>query len=436
MSEHLSRRRFLMNVSLAGTALLTDPSWSQTAPKSPNDKLNIACIGVGGQGAADLEAVSSQNIVAMCDVDDARAAASFKAYPNARKYRDYRKMLDEGKDIEAVVVTIPDHSHASAAVMAMKLGKHVYCQKPLAHSIAEARVMLDTSRKQKVVTQMGIQGHPSYVRAVELIQTGAIGPVREVHVITDRPHGWWPQGMTTPPANTGPAPATLDWDLWLGPAAKRDYSAAYLPFIWRGWWDFGTGALGDMGCHLMDAPFWALKLRAPTSVEATSTPVSAVSPPLASVIKYQFPAREDMPPVVVTWYDGGNRPPTDALEGQKLDPTFNGSLFVGDKGKLLAPHGGDPKLLPEAQFVDFKPPAPFLPRSPGHYLEWIEACKTGGPTGASFEYSVPLTETVLLGNVALRTGQPIQWDARRLRATNCPAAHQFVHYKYRTGWRL
>jgi predicted dehydrogenase len=290
--------------------------------------------------------------------------------------------------------------------------------------------MLEVSRKHKVVTQMGTQGHPAYVRTVELIQSGVIGAVREVHVVTDRPI--WPQGMTKRPA-PAPVPATLRWDLWLGPAADREYSPAYLPFVWRGWWDFGTGALGDMACHLMDAAFWALKLQYPTSVDAVSDGILPDSAPTRSVITYEFPKRGDLPPVKMVWYDGGKKPSSEMLEGQKLE---NGSLFIGDKGKLIVEHMGAPRLLPESKFADFSMPRPTLPRVESHYTQWVDACRTGGVTGSNFEYACPLTESVLLGNVALRAGKKIEWDAKHLKAKNLPEADQFIQHHWRSGYSL
>jgi predicted dehydrogenase len=338
----------------------------------------------------------------------------------------------EQKNIDAVVVSTPDHCHAVAAVMAMKMGKHVYVQKPLAHSVSEARAMLEAARKHKVVTQMGTQAHPTYARLVELIQSGVIGGVKEVHVVTDRPAGWWPQGQTKP-TTVDAVPSTLHWDQWLGPAAQRDYNKAYLPFVWRGWWDFGTGALGDMACHLMDGPWWALKLTAPTSVEAVSDVFTPDSPPLWSIITYEFPKREDMPPVKVVWYDGKKLPSAELREGESM---VNGSLYIGEKGKIIVEHPNPPRLLPKAQFEGFKEPEPYLPRYGNHYKQWVDACVDGGETGSNFEYACPLTEAVLLGNVAIRTGKKIEWDAKKMRAKNCPEAEQYVKHHYRSGWSL
>ncbi len=437
MAHPLTRRDLLRQASLsAGLAALGGvwPGVAAAEPRSPNEKLNIACIGCGGKGEEDIANVSGENIVALCDVDEARAAGTFKKFPNVPKYQDFRKML-ERKDIDAVTVTTPDHIHASAALLAMSQGRHVYVQKPLTHTVSEARQMLETARKHRVVTQMGNQGHSfaGNIRAVELIQAGAIGPVTEVHVITDRPKGWWPQGLDRP-TDTPPVPATLAWDLWLGPAPERPYNPAYLPFVWRGWWDFGTGALGDMACHLMDVPFWSLGLKYPTAVEAKSAPVKPESPPVWSVITYDFPQRGDQPPVRLIWYDGGQRPSAEALEGRELAPDFNGSILVGSKGKMLLEHGKDPVLLPESRFAGFTGPPETLPRPESHYKQWIEACKGRGTTGSSFEYAAPMTETILLGNVALRTGKRIEYDPRHLRARGVPEAEQYIEAHYRTGW--
>jgi predicted dehydrogenase len=407
------------------------------ASKSPNEKLNIACIGAGGMGASDIRNFVDENIVALCDVDEARAADTFNAFPKAAKYKDFRKML-ERKDIDAVSVSTPDHIHAVAAAAAMHLGKHVYCQKPLTHSVYEARYLTRLAARMKVATQMGTQAHASRgsIKAVEGLRAGAVGTVREVHVITDRPAGWWPQGMTAYPTDTPPVPATLDWDLWLGPAKQRPYNPAYLPFVWRGWWDFGTGALGDMACHLMDVAFWALGLKDPISVEAESGPVSPVSPPLWSVITYQFPAVGARPPVKLVWYDGGKRPPAEVTEGADLPKDFNGSFVVGDKGRMQVNHGAAPRLLPEKTFEDYEWPPETLPRPASHYLEWIEACKKGTPTGSNFAYAGPFTEAVLLGNVALRVGGKIEWDAAAMKVKGHPEAAEYIRPRFRKGWKL
>ena len=411
---------------------------------APSEKLNIAGIGVGGQGASDLGNVSSENIVALCDVDWRHAGGTFRRYPNASKYRDFRKMLDkEDKNIDAVVVATPDHIHAPATMAAIKRGKHVYCEKPLTHSVYEARKIAEAAREHKVATQMGNQGQATESPRLmcEYIWDGAIGPVREVHVWTDRPlRGlnavYWPQGVERPKEKP-PVPETLDWDLWLGPAPWRPYHPAYLPFTWRGWWDFGTGALGDIGCHALSPVFKALKLGHPTSVDAACTLVNTETYPVASVVNYQFPARGDMPPVKLSWYDGGMRPRRpDELEGQI---GTNGALFIGDKGKMLGE-----RLIPEAKRKEYGKPPKILPRSPGHHQEWIEACKGGQPAGSNFpDHAGILAEAVLLGNVALRpelqeamNQTKLLWDGPNLKITNIPEANEFLRREYRQGWTL
>ena len=444
--KKISRRDF-MGAAAAVAAFTIVPRHVLGGPGKtpPSEKLNIAGIGVGGQGAADLNGVDSQNIVALCDVDWGHAAGTFRRYPKAKKYRDFRKMLDEEeKNIDAVTVATPDHIHAVASMAAIKRGKHVYCEKPLTHSVYEARMLAQAAREHKVATQMGNQGQASEETRLmcEYIWDGAIGPVREVHVWTDRPlrglnSVYWPQGVDRP-KETPPMPETLDWDLWLGPAPDRPYHPAYVPFRWRGWWDFGTGALGDIGCHSLDPVFRALKLGPPTSVEATCTLVNKETYPVASIVHYQFPARADMPPVKVIWYDGGMRPPRpDELE-DGLQIGTGGMLFVGDKGKML----GD-RLIPESRRMEYGKPPQMIPRSPGHHVEWIEACKGGKPAGSNFDHAGPLAEAVLLGNVALRPEMKermnrtkLLWDAENMKITNVPEANTFLRREYRDGWTL
>src|SRR5436190_498740 len=330
LSNRINRRKFIhTGASLASTIAIAG-CVSQEATRSrrvsPNEKLNIGMIGGGGKAVENLKGVSSENVVAICDVDEVRAAEGFKLAPQAKHYRDFRKMLEAEKSLDAVMVTTPDHTHAVAAVMAMKMGKHVYCEKPLTHSVYEARVMRDVARKYKVATQMGNQGHSydSTRRVVELVRAGVIGPVSEVHVWTDRPI--WPQGLNRP-TETPPVPSTLDWDLWLGPAPYRPYNPAYLPFNWRGWWDFGTGALGDMACHCWDTAYWALELGLPETIEAQSSGANAETAPNWSIINYQFPERKGRPPVKLIWYDGGKQPSPDLIAGKPYPK--NGSLIVG-----------------------------------------------------------------------------------------------------------
>ena len=446
----LSRRQFLGATTIASAAFSVVPGGvlGLNGAASPNQKLNIAGIGIAGQGGQDLNQFKNENIVALCDVDWAHAAGTFKQFPNAKKYKDFRKMLEEQKDIDAVVVATPDHVHAFASMMAIKMGKHVYCEKPLTHSVWEARQVAAAAREHKVATQMGNQGQASEAtrRLCEMIWDGAIGPVREAHIWTDRPSNglfneYWPQGADRP-KDTPAVPATLDWDLWLGPAPARPYHPAYLPFKWRGWWDFGTGALGDIGCHAFDPIFRALRLGPPLSVEASSTRVNQETYPLASIVTYQFPAREEMPPVKLVWYDGGLRParPEELEEGREMGPT--GAMLIGEHGKILS-QKMQYRIIPESKATAYGEPPKKLPRSPGHYQEWVAACKGGKPPGSNFDWAGPLAETVLLGNVALRshlreemTRKKLLWDSPNMRFTNSTEASRFLRREYREGWTL
>jgi predicted dehydrogenase len=436
----VTRRQFAQRFAGGACGILAAPAILRG--RNLSEILNVALVGVGGRGADNHKTIASQhqNIVALCDVDETNLAQAARRSPEAKTYHDFRRMLDEAhKQIDAVVVSTPDHTHAVIARAALALKKHVYCEKPLTHSIQEARVLAEASARQKVATQMGNAGHSSEGtrRVVELIRAGAIGPVREVHAWTNRPI--WPQAVDRP-SDHPPVPPTLHWDLWLGPAPERPYQPAYHPFKWRGWWDFGTGALGDMGCHIIDAAFWALELGSPSTIEAESPPLSMhpETAPAWSIVRYQFPAGGKRPPVKLTWYDGGKLPPVDLFDGHVPAKDSSGSLFVGDKGRLLASRerGRGYRLLPEREFAAFEAPRPTLARSPGHHAEWIDACKTGKPTGTSFDYAGPLTEVVLLGNVALRTGRPIDWDGPGMRATSGSADALFIHRDNRAGWAL
>ena len=410
----------------------------------PSEKLNIAGVGIGGRGEGDLDEVGSENIVALCDVDDKYAAKVFKKYPNAKKYHDFRRMLDQEKNIDAVVIATPDHNHAVVSMAAIKRGKHVYCEKPLAHSIYEVRKVTEAAREAGVATQLGNQGQASEATrlACEFIWAGAIGPVHEVHSWCNRPIS--PRGIERP-KDTPPVPETLNWELWLGPAPYRPYNPCYLPFTWRGWWDFGSGVLGDIGCHQFVSIFRALKLGYPTSVEACSsnfyepTAVTEETAPKASIVRYDFPAREGMPPVKLTWYDGGLMPdrPDELEEGLRFgEPDDN--LYIGEKGKILG-H----RLLPESRSKEYGKPPRVLPRSPGHHKEWINACKGGEPAGSNFDVAGPLTEVVLLGNVAVRMGQQLYekglklyYDGPNMKVTNLPEANKYIRSEYRESWSL
>ena len=413
---------------------------------APSEKLNIAGIGAGGQAAHDLRQMESENIVALCDVDWRRARGMFQRHPDARRYRDFREMLDkEGDKIDAVVVATPDHMHAVASMAAIKRGKHVYCEKPLTHDVYEARVLAEAARKAGVATQMGNQGQASEGTRLmcETIWDGAIGEVREVHVWTDRPmrgiNGlYWPQGVGRP-TDRPSIPDAVAWDLWLGTAPERPYHPDYMPFKWRGWWDFGTGALGDIGCHSIDPVFRALKLGHPTSVEACCTIVNEETFPVASRVTYEFPARQGLAPVTLHWYDGGMKPPRpkELEDGRAWDT--NGTLFVGDKGKMLGN-----RLIPEARQQAYGKPPKVLDRSPGHYQEWIDACKGGKPAGSNFpDHAGLLAQVVLLGNLALQPSlkekvarTKLLWDGEAMKVTNLPEANQFLKREYREGWTL
>jgi len=451
-TDQFSRRRFIQTAAASTTLILPRHVLGLSGAKSPSDKLNIAGIGVGGQGAHDLAQFESENIVALCDVDAEYAGRTFERYPKAKRHTDYRRMLEEQPDIDAVVIATPDHTHACIAMAAMQAGKHVYCEKPLTHSVWEARQLAKAAREHNVATQMGNQGQASEQarRLCEMIADDAIGLVREVHVWTDRPSNglfneYWPQGVDRP-ADSPDVPSTLDWDLWLGPAPQRPYHPVYVPFRWRGWWDFGTGALGDIGCHSLDPVFRALKLGHPDSVEASSTRVNAETFPLASMVTYHFPARESMPPIKLVWYDGGLRPPRPTEFEADGQMGAGGHLFIGDKGKILSrrqERNVDYFLIPESRAREYGDPPKTLPRSIGHYAEWTEACKGGNPAGSNFDWAGPLTEVVLLGNIALRpelreelTTKPLQWDGPNMRFTNSETANRFLRREYRDGWSL
>ena len=431
----LSRRDF-MSAAAAAAAFTFVTRHVLGGPRyiSPSEKLNVACIGVGGMGGGDVRQVSRENIVAFCDVDWKHAAGTFKRFPNVKKYRDFRKMLEEeGKNIDAVTVSTPDNTHAVAAMMAIKMGKHVYCQKPLAHDVFEVRQLTEAARKYKVMTQMGIQIHAenSVKLVAEIIKSGMIGKVRKVDIFSNK--NW---GGGTRPKETQPVPETLNWDLWLGPAPWRPYHRAYLPSNWRCWWDFGTGTLGDMGCHIIDPVFWALDLVYPVSVEAHPAKFNNETYPEATVVRWEFPERGELPPATVTWYDGVNRPflPKELEPGRKLPG--QGGLYYGEKGTVMAPHMGGPRLIPESKMKGFKAPEPFLGRGINHYQEWIRACKGGPKPSANFDYSGPLSETILLGNVAARAGQKLFWDGPNFKFTNLPEANNYLKREYREGWRL
>ncbi|HET6878536.1 MAG TPA: Gfo/Idh/MocA family oxidoreductase [Pirellulales bacterium] len=424
------RRDFLKHTALAAPALAGAGFFSslvKAESKSPNEKLNIGMIGTANQARFTIDNVKQENVVALCDIDDVLLGKAGQEFPQAKRYNDFRELLEQ-PDLDAVAVCTPDHIHAPATVMALRMGKHVYCEKPLTHNVWEARLVAQTAAKGKVATQMGTQIHAgdNYRRVVEIIQSDAIGPVRQVHTWAGR--SW---GGGDRPTEMPPVPPNLHWDLWLGPAPDRPYHPTYLPANWRKWWDFGGGNIADMACHHMDLPFWALGLRAPQSVEAEGPPVHPETCPLGLLVRYEFPSRGERPPVKLTWYDGDKIP----AQIHGLATGGGGNLFVGDRGMLWADYGTW-RLYPESEFAGYKPPEPTIPRSIGHHAEWLAACKTGSPTTCNFDYAGALTEAVLLGNVAYRTGQRLAWDASSLKATNCAEADRFIHREYRKGWEL
>ena len=497
-----TRRHFFIGSLLAGAVPAAGfgsvASLKSLGYKSPNEKLNIGSIGAGGKASSDIDGCSSENIVALCDVDDKQAAKTYAKYEKAVKYKDFRKMLDaESKNLDALIVTTPDHMHAVAALACMERGKHVYVQKPLTRTIWEARQLMEAANKYKVATQMGNQGYSNEGtrQAAEMVWAGEIGDVTEVHAWTDRP--LWPQGITEIPEPDA-IPPTLDWDLWLGVAEKRPYTSGgkgypnqygnfYQPFNWRGFYDFGCGALGDMACHILGAPNLALHLGAPTSVECIMK--EGTSPfmfPKKSITRYDFPARGNMPPVKVFWYDGlqatpeipnvpkgellGDlpsrpmrpaqgqasgggrpvRPPQTGYVGRVFDydryvatkadpearvPKPDGSVFIGSKGILTTgTYGEETRLLPVEQMKDYRFPAPLLTRSPGHYRDWIRACKGGDPACSNFNVASPFVEWMLLGVIALRVEGKLEWDAAKMRFSNNSEANKYLKPVFRKGW--
>jgi len=441
MSRPLNRRKFLQTSAVSAGAAgfwLTGGNESTAQDNAPNNRLNVAVVGVGGRGSANLGGVAGENIVALCDVDDNRAREAYNRYPNVPKFKDYRQMLERVRNIDAVVVSTPDHTHTHTALAAMRLGKHVYCEKPLTHSVWEARQMKEVAASQRVATQMGNQGTSAngFRAGVEAIRSGVLGPVTEVHAWTNRPI--WPQPGRRP-KETPAVPATLDWNLWQGPAPERPYHNSYLPFNWRGWWDYGTGALGDMGCHTANLAFMALRLGAPSTVVAdVEGAVNNESPPNGCTVTYEFPARGDLPALKFYWYER-RRPPAAITSRINGNLSGSGCVLVGERGILYSPsdYGSEYRLLPQEAFANFRAPEPTLARTPGHHQEWIRACK-GGPAAMSnfVDYASALTEFILLGNVAIRVGQKFTWDSANLRATDCAAAAPFIRREYRQGWNL
>jgi len=464
--QQLSRRRFITkSAALATVSILPRHVFGGIGHTPPSNELNVAVIGTGGQGITNIKNLLPQKdvkITAICDVAEfwdnsdlyyrhngGRGPAmkeiekyyqqtGSKAYHSCKVYVDFRVMLEKsGKDIDAVVVATPNHVHAVASMAAIKAGKGVYCEKPLTHSVYEARRLAEAARQAKVATQLGNQGHSTddIRRAVEWVRDGAIGKIRKVYT-------WAGENRilkyTERPKETPPVPKGLYWDLWLGPAKKRPFHPVYAPLVWHYWWDFGNGRLGNFGCHTLDTAVWALNLEYPTFVESSSTQLSKETTPLASMCHYKFPARGTQPPVDLFWYDGGIRPPRpDFLELERNLPREGGSLLVGEHGAILSGiWSGSPRIIPEKKMRAYKRPQATIPRSQGHHRDWINACKGGPPASSNFDYGARLTEIVLLGVVSLRTGIVLHWDGPNMKATNAPQLEPIIHGHFRKGWEI
>ncbi len=448
MSKMISRRRFATTAAATGLFQIV-PRHVLGGPGQtpPSEKVNIAGVGIGGMGRSNLRNCARENIVALCDVDHAYAAKTFKAFPKAVRYKDYRVMLEKRKDIDAVVIATPDHTHAVISMAAMQAGRHVFCQKPLTHDIHESRMLAKAAKETGVATQMGIQGHSQEgLRLIcEWIRDGAIGTVREVDAwcgLSYAPHGhaWWSSPLSDRPKEGQPVPESLDWGLWIGPAPMRPYHRCYHPGVWRCWWDFGCGMMGDRGAHTLDPVVSALKLTPPSSIEGSGIVGGndEVHPDKA-VVTYHFPAREGFPPLKLTWYEGQEPPrPKELEEGRKL-PREGGVVFKGDQGAIMCGvYGNGPRLIPESAMKAYKRPPKTLPRIKGsHEANWIEAIKSGGTASADFSYSGPLTELALLGNLAKRFPErKLRWDNGKMRVTNHDEANAWVRRPYRDGWSL
>jgi predicted dehydrogenase len=464
---NLTRRSFVAgSAAAAGLTIVPRTVLGGLARPAPSERVNVAVIGTGDMGMGDLREVmrlDDVEIVAVCDVakvvDYSRqefggiagldfALETVRQYNAERNksgsssdcagYEDFREMFEKESDIDAVIVATPDHVHAAACLAAISRGKHVYCEKPLTHSVYETRLVTEAARKAGVATQMGNHGNSGEGMrlAVEWIRDGAIGPVREVHAYSSSGKLAW-SSLSARPEGAQPVPEGLNWDLWLGPVPERPYHSEYAPYNWRAWWDFGTGAIGDMACHNIDPAFWALDLGAPSTVEASATEFNDETVPAGAIYTYEFPARGDMPPVTLKWYDGGILPPRP--EGLEDGRRFGGDgiYFVGDDGVLLM--GGwaeSPRLIPESRMRAYERPPRTIPRVEGHHSDWIDACRGGDTTSSNFDYAGPLTELVLLGNVALRTGKRLHWDSENLEATNAPEADEYIKPAFRPGYGL
>lgn len=446
----ISRKNFLGKAALAAGGMMVVPRHvlGGSGYQAPSDTLNIACVGVGGMGASNTKSLADigENIYALCDVDEEYAAETLYNYPKAKRYVDFREMLDKEKEIDAVMIATPDNTHAAIAIKAMEMGKHVFVQKPLTRTIYEARRMAEVAKETGVVTQMGNQGHnfEGTIKAVEWIKQGAIGEVTKVDCWTNRPRGFWPQGADIQKSDEIPVvPYTMHWDLWIGPSRYRPYHPDIAPFAWRGRWDFGAGALGDMGAHIMDQPYWALDLDMPEQVHASSTPFNDESFPLGSIVNYEFPAKGNRKAVKLTWYDGGMLPPRpDELEdGKPMGSWGGGMIFHGSEGKLMADvYGNNPRFIPESDLQKIGEPKKMIERPAEIHQEWVDAAKGKGKTSSHFEYAAKLTETMLLGNMAIKFSDKnikLQWDAKKMKVPNLEEANEWLDRRnnFRPGWR-
>ncbi len=456
--EGISRRQLMKGAAAAAGAM-----FAQSVPRSvigaaPSDTVNVAGIGMGSMGGADIRAArqAGANVVALCDVDQVRAAPVYKDFPEATRYTDFRRLLDKEKHVDGVIIATPDHSHATIAMAAMERGKHVYCEKPLAHTTYEVRMLTEAARAHGVATQLGNQGHSfEAIRAFrECVRSGAIGEIREVHAV-QYAFGYSRISELARIHDDHPVPKTLDWDMWLGPAPYRKYNPLYVPSNWRGWRQFGSGNMGDFVCHVVDPVFWALDLGAPTSVVAEAEGYDpqkhAETFPASSKVRFEFPARGKRPAVTLYWYDGDRYAPP---EGGELIPSPGwvagksvGALVVGDKGKLVyGSHGARGwRIIPEVAMkryqgdreMEYEQSEPGLPSNVAHHSDWLRACKGGDPAGSNFDYGGPLTEIATLGDIALRMlGTELEWDAEHMMFPNRPEANQYLHSRYRDGWTL
>ncbi|MFN0128071.1 MAG: Gfo/Idh/MocA family protein [Verrucomicrobiales bacterium] len=440
------RRHFLRSVLATGTAPLVLPRHliARSGQPPPSEKLRTAHIGVGGQGGGNLGEMGEfpeVEVIALCDIDENNLNGAARKFARARKHRDWRRLLESEKEFDAVVISTPDHHHAPAALAAMQLGKHAYVEKPLAHTIEEARKMQEMAARMKVVTQMGNSGHAGEGIRVwkECIDAGAIGTAKEIHVWSDRQGKWWDTQGTSRPSDRPPVPPHVDWDLWLGPAPMRPYHPAYHPMKWRGWWDFGCGALGDMAVHNADPAYYALGLGSPDWVEAETSESNNDSFPAWNIVRYHFPAKESRKEITMTWYDGGKLPENVPYLEAERKLSENGLIIVGDKaGMYGGSHASPPRIIPESKMQEFTRPAPTIPRSAGHRVEWVRAALAGKPEDAhsGFWYSAPFTESLLVGLLAVRFQKRVEWDAAALKSPNTPEADPIIRKAYREGWGL